>query len=229
MRPPRVHKFPNHEILGPNGTLSKHLTDMIESAVFLELTYWTDRLNKYHGAIEDCLEKMDARRLKIGQRLGLLTSKLEAKRTDSFVSQMQSDGCIIVGVQENKMRKVKTCMYFPFTHESVKEPPTSDGVQLSAEEVYDAMITTGGGFKASEVSRTEVVNHYKGWSNCRVCGCNNGSAEMVHKNHVVPSGAMHYKQEHKLPLNLFSRPDKDQTKRIFYIAKKPWLHKKAVS
>jgi hypothetical protein len=177
------------------------------------------------GAIEDCIEKMDARRLKIGQRLGLLTPKSEAKRTDSFVSQMGLDGCVIVAILPNDIRKSKTCMYFPFDYENTVEEKCDDGVRLHHEEVFDAMISVGGGFSVKELKNTKVRNRYKGWSTCRVCGEKNGSSEYVHKNHLVPEGFLHYSAVHKLPLNLFSRPDKDQTKRIFYIAKKPWLNK----
>lgn len=42
------------------------------------------------------------------------------------------------------------------------------------------------------------VEHYKGWSDCRICGTKNGSSEYIFKNHRWPSGYRHYVIKHSI-------------------------------
>ena len=40
--------------------------------------------------------------------------------------------------------------------------------------------------------------HYKGWSTCRICGCNNGSVEFTREGWRWPAGFIHYVEEHNV-------------------------------
>jgi len=42
------------------------------------------------------------------------------------------------------------------------------------------------------------IKYYKGWSNCRICGCKNGSTECEFNGWVWPSGLKHYIEEHNV-------------------------------
>jgi hypothetical protein len=43
------------------------------------------------------------------------------------------------------------------------------------------------------------MNYYKGWSNCRICGCNNGESEyLIDGKYVMPGGYLHYIEDHKI-------------------------------
>jgi hypothetical protein len=41
---------------------------------------------------------------------------------------------------------------------------------------------------------------YLGWSNCRICGCENGATELSDGVYVWPKGLSHYVREHKVRL-----------------------------
>lgn len=41
-------------------------------------------------------------------------------------------------------------------------------------------------------------NSYRGWSNCRICGCMNGSAEYHTDKWLWPSGYQHYINDHNV-------------------------------
>jgi hypothetical protein len=51
------------------------------------------------------------------------------------------------------------------------------------------------------VEKVADTTHYKGWSNCRVCDCHNGSIEYYitanGEQWTWPSGYSHYVEEHK--------------------------------
>lgn len=39
---------------------------------------------------------------------------------------------------------------------------------------------------------------YRGWSNCRVCGCRNGNQEYHREGFIFPQGYLHYVMEHNV-------------------------------
>ena len=43
-----------------------------------------------------------------------------------------------------------------------------------------------------------VVNHYRGWSNCRCCGTHNGSTEFALGGWLWPEGFRHYVEVHNV-------------------------------
>ena len=47
----------------------------------------------------------------------------------------------------------------------------------------------------------EIVNSYKGWSNCRLCGKMNGSTEKSDGKYLWPSGLSHYIRDHGVILD----------------------------
>lgn len=138
---------------------------------------------------------------------------------DNMTFDMMLKDCKLVAVQPNTLSNQRTCMYFPW--EANQKTGKYPGSLLDIEETLELMKTTGGGWRTRvhEYEGTDR-NYYKGWSNCRICDCRNGSSELTINNTLVPEGAMHYNIKHKLPLNLFSIVcGKD---RIYYIAKKPY-------
>ena len=48
------------------------------------------------------------------------------------------------------------------------------------------------------VQRPERQTHYRGWSNCRVCGCVNGSADYHRDGYTWPEGYAHYITAHSV-------------------------------
>jgi len=42
------------------------------------------------------------------------------------------------------------------------------------------------------------IRRCKGWSNCRICGCKNGSTEFEFKGWRWPVGFRHYVEEHNI-------------------------------
>jgi hypothetical protein len=52
------------------------------------------------------------------------------------------------------------------------------------------------------IERRARKNHYKGWSNCRVCGCQNGSSDYNFRQdgvyYIWPNGLRHYVVEHNV-------------------------------
>lgn len=46
-----------------------------------------------------------------------------------------------------------------------------------------------------------VVASFRGWSDCRLCGCPNGSQERASKSYQWPSGLSHYVREHGVRLD----------------------------
>lgn len=49
-----------------------------------------------------------------------------------------------------------------------------------------------------EVQKVARVDHYKGWSTCRICGIHNGSAEYEFGGYRWPSGLEHYLTHHNV-------------------------------
>lgn len=45
------------------------------------------------------------------------------------------------------------------------------------------------------ISESETMR-YRGWSNCRICGCQNGTYEYKTVKGVIPVGLRHYITEH---------------------------------
>ena len=43
-------------------------------------------------------------------------------------------------------------------------------------------------------------DHYRGWSDCRVCGCMNGSVDLTDGLYIWPQGLAHYIEEHSIKL-----------------------------
>lgn len=142
----------------------------------------------------------------------------DMSKLDNLIFDMNIEGAKIIAVQDNKNGSSKTCMYFPW--EGIKKG-RFDGGFYTVEEVFESMKEIGGGWtvRIHNYEGTDK-NHYKGWSNCRVCDCKNGSADYTISKHLVPDGAVHYHTKHKLPLNLFSLVC--GSKRVFYVAKKPF-------
>jgi hypothetical protein len=141
----------------------------------------------------------------------------------SLLDQMTFDmiikDCSLVAVQPNTLSKQRTCMYFPWDYQ--QKTGGYPGSLRSIEETMEVMKTTGGGWKTRiQTYQPTDQKHYKGWSNCRICDCKNGSSDNVFNNTLVPEGAMHYYNAHKLPLNLFSIVCGND--RIFYVAQKPY-------
>jgi hypothetical protein len=46
----------------------------------------------------------------------------------------------------------------------------------------------------------EFTGHYKGYSNCRICGARNGYAERGDSKYNFPDGLAHYVEEHNVKL-----------------------------
>lgn len=49
--------------------------------------------------------------------------------------------------------------------------------------------------------RNAVLDRYRGWSQCRICNCNNGSTEYASANYRWPSGLRHYVEEHNVRID----------------------------
>ena len=47
----------------------------------------------------------------------------------------------------------------------------------------------------------EKCNQQKGWSNCRLCGCHNGSFERNDGEFVWPEGYVHYIRDHDVKID----------------------------
>lgn len=47
-------------------------------------------------------------------------------------------------------------------------------------------------------SQLATVTQYRGWSNCRLCDCHNGSREFSFLNWKWPIGFRHYIEEHRV-------------------------------
>lgn len=52
------------------------------------------------------------------------------------------------------------------------------------------------------IQRRSVLHHYKGWSNCRICGCRNGSGEYQNDGWRWPQGYQHYVEDHNVKPSL---------------------------
>lgn len=48
------------------------------------------------------------------------------------------------------------------------------------------------------LSSEEKIEHYKGWSTCRICGKNNGSTDMQKDEYIYPEGLIHYVSVHNV-------------------------------
>ncbi len=53
---------------------------------------------------------------------------------------------------------------------------------------------------AEHLEKGTVAQSYRGISSCRVCGCMNGSTDMVTRHFVYPAGLSHYIREHNVHL-----------------------------
>jgi hypothetical protein len=51
---------------------------------------------------------------------------------------------------------------------------------------------------AKAESRDRIGGPYKGWSNCRICDCKNGSSDYQLKGWEWPSGFHHYVEKHNI-------------------------------
>ena len=53
----------------------------------------------------------------------------------------------------------------------------------------------------------DKINHFRGYSGCRVCHCHNGSAERTDGKYLWPEGYSHYIKEHDVivPLEIIKR------------------------
>lgn len=49
-----------------------------------------------------------------------------------------------------------------------------------------------------KIQNVAEVNHYRGWSTCRICSKHNGSTEYEYKGWVWPEGFMHYVSTHNV-------------------------------
>ncbi len=64
----------------------------------------------------------------------------------------------------------------------------------------------------SKTERRAGATQYRGWSNCRLCGCHNGSATYHKNGWDWPSGFRHYVEEHNL------KPSDDFIRMVFVSA-----------
>jgi hypothetical protein len=119
---------------------------------------------------------------------------------------------IFLGIESGNNVRGRTVMFFPWS----SSESGITGAKLHRSDVMQAMHVVGGGYKSDYASHGRHTQ-YKGWANCRVCGCRNGSGTYIVGDISIPNGAQHYKTAHKMPLNLFSNPV-GSTLRIWYVA-----------
>lgn len=72
------------------------------------------------------------------------------------------------------------------------------------EETYISLVDKEKVIKYLENGRD--IEFQKGWSTCRICGCENGSHEKTDEKYVWPSGLSHYVKEHdvELPIGFYT-------------------------
>ena len=53
---------------------------------------------------------------------------------------------------------------------------------------------------ATYLDSGKIADSYRGWSECRVCGCMNGTSDMTDGTYLWPEGLSHYVREHNIRL-----------------------------
>ena len=57
----------------------------------------------------------------------------------------------------------------------------------------------------SWLNNGKLLNSYRGFSTCRICGCVNGSIELGRDGYVYPEGLVHYITDHNVWLPEFDQ------------------------
>lgn len=234
--------LPTHEILGANGKPNKSLTEMVRAQVCKELRMWHMALHNssalivtkeldarvkelYDSCSEDVREDINAETEKAIKDKATTPVKTSLPTTglskiDNLIFDMNIEGATIIAIQDDTHGPKKTCGYFPWEYQGTDTQGRFPGGFMHVNDILALMIDVAGGFSRKDIADAPTTNRYKGWSTCRLCGCKNGSSESEVKGHAVPEGLLHVLEKHKLPANLFSLVC--GSKRVFYIAKKPF-------